>query len=68
MIFITFVVCVSYFQSRTSLLGVAVVYIRRSIYNLFFFFINVCPYDNNAGVGSGKVRQVNRLTKPVGWL
>ena len=29
---------------------------------------NVCPFDNTAVVGNGKVRSVNRLTTPVGWL
>ena len=35
----------------TSPLGVAVVYIRRFIYN----FLNVCLFDYTAVAGSGKV-------------
>ena len=41
-----------------------VVYIRKFIYK----FVNVCPFDNTAVAGNGKVRPVNRLTIPVGWL
>ena len=39
-----------------------VVYIRRFIYSL----LNVCPFDNTAVAGSGKVGPVNRLTTLVG--
>ena len=40
-----------------------VVYIRRFIYK----FLNVCPFDNTAVAGSGKVGPVNQV-KHTSWL
>ena len=40
-----------------------VVYIRRFIYT----FLNVCPFDYTAVVGSGKVGPVNQVN-PISWV
>ena len=63
MIFITYFVRVSIFMTSTWGGYWFVAYIRRFIYK----FLNVCPFDYTAVVGSGKVGAVNRLTTPVGW-
>ena len=43
--------------------------ISGTVYIRFIYkFLNLCPFDYAAVVGSWKVLPVNRLTTPVGWL
>ena len=43
-------------------------FVRCQYEEVYLQFLNVCPFDYTAVVGSGKVGPVNRLTTPVGSL